>query len=67
MGDYFDLVADACGLPRPPRVTRAQAQAQLEPMMLSFMGESRRLQNERLTRELGYVLRYPTIDDFLAR
>jgi nucleoside-diphosphate-sugar epimerase len=65
MGDYFDRVADACGLPRPPRVTRAQAQAQLEPMMLSFMRESRRLQNERLTRELGYALRYPTIDDFL--
>jgi nucleoside-diphosphate-sugar epimerase len=65
MGDYFDRVADACGLPRPPRVSRAQAQEQLEPMMLSFMRESRRLQNERLTRELGYALRYPTIDDFL--
>jgi nucleoside-diphosphate-sugar epimerase len=65
MGDYFDLVADAYGLPRPPRVSREEAQTLLEPMMLSFMRESRRLQNERLTHELGYVLRYPTIDDFL--
>ena len=27
MGDYFDLAADLCGLPRPPRITRAQAAA----------------------------------------
>ena len=25
MGDYFDLVADRTGLPRPPRVRRAEA------------------------------------------
>jgi nucleoside-diphosphate-sugar epimerase len=25
MGDYFDLAADLCGLPRPPRITREQA------------------------------------------
>ena len=25
MGDYFDLAADLCGLPRPPRVSRADA------------------------------------------
>jgi nucleoside-diphosphate-sugar epimerase len=65
MGDYFDRVADACGLPRPPRVTREEAQALLEPVMLSFMRESRRLRNERLGRELRYALCYPTIDDFL--
>jgi nucleoside-diphosphate-sugar epimerase len=65
MGDYFDHVADACGLPRPPRVTREEAEMRLEPMMLSFMRESRRLRNERLARELRYVLRYPTIDYFL--
>ena len=26
MGDYFDLVADRAGLPRPPRITRAAAE-----------------------------------------
>jgi nucleoside-diphosphate-sugar epimerase len=65
MGDYFDLIADAFDLPRAPRVSREQAEAQLEPMMLSFMRESRRLQNTRLRDEMRYALRYPSIDDFL--
>jgi nucleoside-diphosphate-sugar epimerase len=61
MGDYFDLAADLCGLPRPPRLTRAEAAAVLSPMQLSFMGESRRLQNRRLKQELRLRLRYPTV------
>ena len=65
MADYFDRVADAFGLPRVPRITREEAQTRLEPVTLSFMRESRRLRNERLKRELGYALRYPTVDDFL--
>jgi uncharacterized protein YbjT (DUF2867 family) len=65
MGDYFDRIADAFDLPRPPRVSRHEAEAQLEPMMLSFMRESRRLYNRRLTNELRYVLRYPSIDAFI--
>jgi hypothetical protein len=24
MGDYFDLAADLCGLPRPPRLSRTE-------------------------------------------
>jgi nucleoside-diphosphate-sugar epimerase len=67
MGDYFDLIADAFGLPRAPRVSREQAEMQLEPMMLSFMRESRRLQNTRLRDEMRYALRYPSIDDFLRQ
>lgn len=65
MGDYFDRVADAFGLPRVPRVSRAVAEASLEPATLSFMRESRRLSNARLKRELGVALRYPSVDDFL--
>ena len=61
MGDYFDLAADLCGLPRPLRITREQASAQLSPMLLSFMSESRRLDNQRLKRELRLRLRYPTV------
>jgi len=62
MGAYFDLAADLCGLPRPRRITRAQAQAELSPMLLSFMGESRRLRNDRLKRELRLRLLFPTVD-----
>ena len=65
MGEYFDLAADLCGLPRPPRISRAQAEATMSPMQLSFWGESRRLDNRRLTRELRLVLRYPTVREGL--
>jgi len=61
MADYFDLAADLEGLPRPKRVSREQARAELSPMQLSFMGESRRLVNTRLKRELRLRLRYPTV------
>ncbi|MCY0388755.1 SDR family NAD(P)-dependent oxidoreductase [Robbsia sp. Bb-Pol-6] len=66
MGDYFDRVADALGLPRPPRISREEAEQVLEPMLMSFMRESRRLDNRRLTGELAYRLRFPTVDAFLA-
>lgn len=66
MGDCFDLVAQLCNLPRPPRVSRDQAIATLPPMMLSFMSESRRLRNRRMKRELGVALRFPTVREGLA-
>jgi len=66
MGKYFDAVADAFGLPRPPRVGRAEAQRVLPEMLLSFMNESRRLVNRRMKRELRVKLRYPTVADMLA-
>ena len=65
MGDYFDLAADLCGLPRPPRIARDQAASVLSPMQLSFMAESRRLQNRRLKLELGLRLRYPNVEQGL--
>ncbi|WJF90896.1 NAD-binding protein [Paraburkholderia bonniea] len=65
MGEYFDRVADAFALPRPPRVTREQAAQQLEPVLLSFMQESRCLLNQRLKRELRIRLRYPSVEHFL--
>lgn len=61
MGEYFDLVADLHGLPRPPRIDRQAAMRQLSPVQLSFMNESRRLANQRLRSELGLRLRYPTV------
>ena len=66
MGDYFDLAATLCGLPKPSRITREAARIELPPMMLSFMSESRRLVNRRLHEELRLQLRYPTVQDGLA-
>jgi nucleoside-diphosphate-sugar epimerase len=66
MGDYFDCVADALELPRPPRLSRAEVAARVSPAMLSFMSESRRLMNARLKRELRVRLDYPRVEDTLA-
>lgn len=65
MGDYYTAAAALYGLPMPPRVSREEAQAQLSPMQMSFMGESRRLRNQRMKRELRLVLRYPQVLDGL--
>jgi len=61
MGDYFDLAADVYGLPRPPRVARNSAQEQLPVTLLSFMSESRRIDNRRMKSELGVRLRYTDV------
>jgi nucleoside-diphosphate-sugar epimerase len=62
MTDYFFRVADAAGLPRPPVVTRAEAERVLSPGMLSFLQDSRRMDNARLLSELGIRLRYPDLE-----
>jgi len=67
MGDWFDLVADRHGLPRPPRIARADAERLIPPALLSFMRESRRLVNRRLKEGLGITLRYPTVFDGVPR
>jgi len=65
MGAWFDTVADAFHLPRPPRVSWEEAEARVAPMLLSFMSESRRLSNTRMKRELRLVLKYPIPDKLL--
>jgi len=64
MGDYFDEVADAFGLERPPRMPAEQLQKIVNPMLWSFMRESRRVTNTRL-HELKTPLRYPSVANFL--
>lgn len=66
MADYFDAVADAAGLARPPRLPRAELERSVSPMMLSFMSESRRLANRRIKQELGVRLRYPDVQALLT-
>ena len=66
MGDYFDTVADHFGMQRPERKTRSEVQALVSPMMWSFMNESRRISNQRLS-ELKIRLTYPSVCDFLSQ
>jgi nucleoside-diphosphate-sugar epimerase len=61
MAAYFDVVADAFGVARVPRLARAELAAQASAVTMSFMSESRRLENGRVKRELGVRLRYPDV------
>lgn len=66
MGDYFDCVADAFSLARPPRLPRASVRERVNPMLWSFMAESRRLDNRRARTELRLRLDYPTVPHFVG-
>lgn len=65
MGDYFDMVADHFGLQRSPRISREEAQQVLSPALLSFLNESRILDNTRLKNELRVRLKYPDVETCL--
>ena len=66
MADYFDCVADAAGLPRPPRLARDELRERLSPAQWSFMCESRRIGNRRLKQELKLSLACPTVEEGIA-
>ena len=66
MGDYFDLAAGLYGLAKPPRISRHDANTALPLMLLSFMSESRRLDNTRMKTELKVRLHYPHVRDGLS-
>jgi nucleoside-diphosphate-sugar epimerase len=65
MGDYYDGMADVFGLSRPPRMSRDECARHLSPMMMTFMSESRRLDNARMKKELRVRLQWPQIMDGL--
>lgn len=72
MADYFDVVADACGLPRPPRISAEQMRdlgktGAVNPMMMSFLSESRRVRTNRLYSELRIQLKFPTVHHTLEK
>lgn len=66
MGEWLDRVADRHRLPRPARLARSEAGAAIPELLLSFMSESRRLDNRKLKQQLGIRLQYPTIHEGLA-
>ena len=62
MSGYFKTVAKAAGLPLPPEVSRSEAEKQMTPGMLSYLQESRRLDNSKLIKGLQVNLRYPNLE-----
>ena len=61
MTDFFFRVADLLGIPRPPAITLEQARRRLGEGMLSYLAESKRIDNRRLREELGVELMYPDL------
>ena len=62
MTHYFNAVADLLGYPRPRQVSLEEARQVMSPLMLSYMSESRRLDNSRMLSKLGIELRYPDLE-----
>ena len=66
MTEYFNTVADFLKLPRPPTIDWEEAERSLSAGMLSYLKESRRMDNRRMLEELGVELQYPTLEAGLA-
>jgi len=65
MIEYFNAIADYAGLPRPPLISPEQAQQDLSSGMLSYLAESRRIDNRKMKRLLKMALAYPGLADAL--
>ena len=59
-GDPIVFAAQLIGVAPPPEIPFADAEPSMSPMALSFWQECRRVNNDKLKRELGVTLRYPT-------
>jgi nucleoside-diphosphate-sugar epimerase len=59
-GDPIAFAAQLLGTKPPPEIAFADAAPTMTPMGLSFWQECRRVKNDKLKRELGVALRYPT-------
>jgi nucleoside-diphosphate-sugar epimerase len=57
--------AELMGVAPPP--AQPYDTAELSPMARTFYKDNRRVRNERIKRELGVTLAYPTYRDGLAR
>ena len=62
MSRYFKDIAQVHSLPMPPEISLEEAQQVMNAGMLSYLKESRRLDNGKMIRELGVVLRYKNLE-----
>jgi nucleoside-diphosphate-sugar epimerase len=65
MTEYFLAIAELVGLPRPRLISMEEARQVMTPLMLSYLTESRRMDNTRMLTRLGVVLRYPSLAEGL--
>ncbi len=62
MTDYFNTVADHFGLPRPEQISRSEATQVMNPLMLSYINESRRMDNRLMLKKLNIELLCPNLE-----
>ncbi len=66
MTEYFNTIADYFDLPRPPLVDWEEAEQRISKGMLSYLKESRRMDNSKMINQLGVRLQYPDLKTGLA-
>jgi nucleoside-diphosphate-sugar epimerase len=59
-GDPLVFAARLMGRPPPPEISYQEAAPSMSPLALSFWQDCRRVRNDKLKRELGVNLLYPT-------
>jgi nucleoside-diphosphate-sugar epimerase len=64
-GEPLAFAAQLLGRAPPPEVPFEEAAPTMSPLALSFWQDCRRVRNDKLKRELGVSLRYPTYRDGL--
>ena len=65
MTQFFNAVSDLLDLPRLPQVDMAEAKKVMNPMMLSYLMETRRMDNRKMVEQLGVALMYPDLESGL--
>jgi len=58
--EVIAYAAELLGVAPPPEIAYDVAETTMTPMAKSFYGEVKRVRNEKMKRELGVKLRYPT-------
>lgn len=66
MTSYFNACADLLGYPRQPQVTMEEARLTMTPLMLSYVSQSRIVDNRRMLENLKVRLQYATLTAGLA-
>jgi nucleoside-diphosphate-sugar epimerase len=67
MTEYLQLVARIAHLPMPKEISLEEAKKRLSPEFMSYMNESRRIDNSKLLKKFGIQLRYEIIEDGIIK
>jgi len=62
MTDYFLRVARSRNLPEPPQISEQECEKIFTDNMMSYLRESKKIDNKLMLKELGVRLKYPTLE-----